>query len=113
MRSFYILNQRAATPPNSAAGKTRDEVLPRRTGYRERLRYRDMIWAFHSESQELLVGACTAACNGRMTWADARALGLPVWLNSIESLVLLFYPPVDIPMLIICIESSNRGDSEE
>ncbi|XP_006454653.1 hypothetical protein AGABI2DRAFT_198048 [Agaricus bisporus var. bisporus H97] len=82
MRSFYILNKRATTPVNPARG----EVLPRRTGYRERLRYRDMIWAFHSESQELLVGACTTACNGKMTWADARALGLPIWLNSIESL---------------------------
>jgi hypothetical protein len=51
-----------------------------------------MIWAFHSESQELLVGACVNACKGKMTWADARALGVPIWLNSIESLVRFFLP---------------------
>jgi hypothetical protein len=91
MRSFYILNQRATTPAKPASQNIKGEAFSRRAGYRERLRYRDMIWAFHSDSQELLVGACTTACNGKMTWADARALGLPVWLHSIESLV----PPSD------------------
>jgi RAVE protein 1 C terminal len=83
MRSFYILNQRASAPssPESNGG------IARRTGRRERLRYRDMIWAFHSESQGLLLAACTSACGGKMTWADARALGVFLWLNSLESMV--------------------------
>lgn len=59
------------------------------TGRRERLRYRDMIWAFHSESQDLLLNASIAACNGKAVWADARALGIAIWLNSVESLVSL------------------------
>ncbi|KXN83882.1 Regulator of V-ATPase in vacuolar membrane protein 1 [Leucoagaricus sp. SymC.cos] len=89
MRSFYILNQRATSPasPSSPPSQTTSTgAVPRSTGFRERLRYRDMIWAFHSESQELLVGACVNACKGKMTWSDARALGIPVWLHSIESL---------------------------
>ncbi|KAE9408257.1 WD repeat-containing protein [Gymnopus androsaceus JB14] len=82
MRSFYILNFRASTPASPESSGT----IPRDTGRRERLRYRDMIWAFHSESQDLLLGASSAACNGKMCWSDARALGISIWLNSVESL---------------------------
>lgn len=85
MRSFYILNHRASAPGTPAS----NGVVARATGRRERLRYRDIVWAFHSESQELLLGACTSACNGKMCWSDARALGVSIWLNSGESMVSL------------------------
>lgn len=49
-----------------------------------------MVWAFHSESQGLLLSTSTAACSGRMLWSDARALGVFIWLNSVESLVCPF-----------------------
>jgi len=84
MRSFYILNRRVKSDPNSPQS---NGVIPRKTGYRERLRYRDMIWAFHSQSQELLLDISTAACDGKICWPDARALGIFVWLNSVESMV--------------------------
>ncbi|RXW19520.1 hypothetical protein EST38_g6323 [Candolleomyces aberdarensis] len=76
MRSFYILNQRAS----------QKSTLPPRSAKRERLRYRDMIWAFHSESQDLLLNSSVAACGGKLTWSEARALGVPLWLNSTETL---------------------------
>ncbi|KAJ7706334.1 WD repeat-containing protein [Mycena rosella] len=82
MRSFYILNHRASAPGSPESHNT----IPRQTGRRERLRYRDMVWAFHSESQDLLLSASTAACNGKMCWSDARALGVSIWLNSIEAM---------------------------
>ncbi|KAF8898903.1 RAVE protein 1 C terminal-domain-containing protein [Infundibulicybe gibba] len=82
MRSFYILNHRASTP-NGLESK---EPIRPQTGRRERLRYRDMVWAFHSESQDLLLNASTNACSGKMHWSDARALGIGIWLNSVESL---------------------------
>ncbi|KAJ7492768.1 RAVE protein 1 C terminal-domain-containing protein [Mycena latifolia] len=82
MRSFYILNHRASAPGSPQSQNT----IPRQTGRRERLRYRDMIWAFHSESQDLLLSASTAACNGKMGWSDARALGVSIWLNSIDAM---------------------------
>ncbi|KAJ6574959.1 WD repeat-containing protein [Mycena capillaripes] len=82
MRSFYILNHRASAPGSPESQNT----IPRQTGRRERLRYRDMVWAFHSESQDLLLSASTAACNGKMCWADARALGVSIWLNSIDAM---------------------------
>ncbi|KAF8634403.1 hypothetical protein AX15_000855 [Amanita polypyramis BW_CC] len=82
MRSFYILNRRASAP----ASRGSNGVSPRRTGRQERLRYRDMVWAFHSESQGLLQNVITTACNGKMLWSDARALGIALWLNSTEDL---------------------------
>ncbi|KAJ7076559.1 RAVE protein 1 C terminal-domain-containing protein [Mycena belliarum] len=82
MRSFYILNRRASAPGSPESHNT----IPRQTGRRERLRYRDMVWAFHSESQDLLLSASTAACNGKMCWSDARALGVSIWLKSFEAM---------------------------
>ena len=83
MRSFYILNERASLPSTPASRG----VVSRRSGWRARLRFRDIIWAFHSETQGLLLSASLAACQGKMTWSDARALGVFLWLNSVESMV--------------------------
>ncbi|CDO73196.1 hypothetical protein BN946_scf185007.g251 [Trametes cinnabarina] len=84
MRSFYILNSRASEPntPSSAPNGT---AALRQLKRRERLRYRDMLWAFHSDSQELLLATSMTACGGKMCWADARALGVFTWLRSAES----------------------------
>lgn len=79
MRSFYILNQRAVSLNVTDKGQ-----IP--TG-RERIRYRDMVWAFHSQSQEILLAASTAACGGKMLWDDAKALGVYIWMESTDSLV--------------------------
>lgn len=86
MRTFYILNHRAT----SAAGSVDSGAgggIPRKTGWRERLRYRDMVWAFHSESQGLLLDVSTTACSGKMCWSDARSLGIFLWLTSAETVV--------------------------
>ncbi|KAJ3516450.1 hypothetical protein NLJ89_g1100 [Agrocybe chaxingu] len=82
MRSFYIINRRTSSTSDSMTNGT----APKQSARRERLRYRDMFWAFHSESQDLLLNASTAACDGKMTWSDARALGVALWLNSVDSL---------------------------
>ncbi|KAF9015532.1 RAVE protein 1 C terminal-domain-containing protein [Cyathus striatus] len=83
MRLFYILNQKAIS---KVSGPPIHGAVPRQGGRRERLRYRDMIWAFHSDSQDLLLNASTIACGDKMLWSDARALGVPIWLNTPESL---------------------------
>ncbi|KAI0307694.1 WD repeat-containing protein [Multifurca ochricompacta] len=82
MRSFYILNERASAPSSPESRG----AISRQTGWRARLRYRDIIWAFHSETQGLLLSASLAACQGKMTWNDARALGVFLWLTSVESM---------------------------
>ena len=84
MRVFYIFNRRLSIPNSPASNGALSGQLQKR----ERLRYRDIIWAFHSESQDLLLNASIAACDGgKMCWPDARALGVYIWLRSPEIMV--------------------------
>ncbi|KAI0348528.1 hypothetical protein BDW22DRAFT_1350758 [Trametopsis cervina] len=84
MRVFYIYNRRLSLPGSPASNHTTTSRTPRR---RERLRYRDMIWAFYSESQDLLLSTSVASCDdGKMCWPDARALGVYIWLRSQETM---------------------------
>jgi hypothetical protein len=99
LRSFAIIQGRKASsslPTRTATGKRRNGT----SSYEERnppsapvamarLRYRDNLWAFFSESQDILLTACHDACNGPMLWQDMRALGLALWLKSSETLVSL------------------------
>ncbi|KAG9100994.1 regulator of (H+)-ATPase in vacuolar membrane [Ceratobasidium sp. 370] len=83
VRSFYTLNKRLELSNKSLEI---NGASSGRTGKRDRLRYRDIVWAFHSESQQIMLGASTEACGGRMTWADAKALGVFLWTRSSEDL---------------------------
>ncbi|KDQ14428.1 hypothetical protein BOTBODRAFT_159267, partial [Botryobasidium botryosum FD-172 SS1] len=85
MRSFYIMNSRITAPSGSSSlssNLNNTTTLARR----ERIRYRDIVWAFHSESQEILLTASTTACGGRMMWNDAKSLGVFLWMNSTEAI---------------------------
>ncbi|KAI0695128.1 RAVE protein 1 C terminal-domain-containing protein [Cytidiella melzeri] len=84
MRVFYIHNRKLSSPSSPASSGTTKSQLPQR---RERLRYRDMVWAFHSESQDILLSTSIAACEGgKMCWPDARALGVYIWLHSQQTM---------------------------
>ncbi|KAK9763886.1 regulator of (H+)-ATPase in vacuolar membrane [Basidiobolus ranarum] len=50
-----------------------------------KLSYRDMMWALHSESQDLLIEFCTESCDGKLLWSDARSYGFSLWINSEET----------------------------
>lgn len=87
MRIFYNNNRRLSLP-NTPASHGAKTLLAQR---RQRLRYRDMVWAFHSESQDLLLSASVDACDGgKMTWPDARAVGVFLWLRSVDTMVRIF-----------------------
>ncbi|KAF8323322.1 hypothetical protein DL93DRAFT_2050227 [Clavulina sp. PMI_390] len=82
IRSFYLINS-----GQSAPGKDAPSLSSAIAGAgRERLRYRDIVWAFFSESQEILLAASAEACGGKMSWKDARALGVFLWLQSNDSI---------------------------
>lgn len=51
------------------------------------LHFRDVVWAFHSQTQEILLQASIDAYNGKMTWQESRSLGIFQWLRSPELLV--------------------------
>ncbi|CAI2173797.1 12342_t:CDS:10 [Funneliformis geosporum] len=49
------------------------------------LNYRDMNWALHSDSQDLLIEYSIQASGGKFLWEDARIHGIFLWLRSNES----------------------------
>ncbi|GAA6017280.1 hypothetical protein JCM10207_003677 [Rhodosporidiobolus poonsookiae] len=81
LRSFYIYHPPSTPPALDATPATLNG--PRQ---RQRLKYRDMVWAFHSESQDLLLEEGTKACGGKLTWTRAKTLGVGMWLKSHEAL---------------------------
>ena len=88
MRSFFIYNA-VTRPPNGAA--TVSAAVPDTP----RLKYRDMVWAFHSESQDLLLDESVKACEGgKLTWANAKALGVFMWITRPDVLVRYFTSPL-------------------
>lgn len=83
MRSFFIYN----------ANSLRPFTTPTATASLPRLKYRDVVWAFHSESQDLLLDASVKACPDRLTWENAKALGIFFWIKAPDVLVRPVLPP--------------------
>ncbi|KAI8144673.1 RAVE protein 1 C terminal-domain-containing protein [Fennellomyces sp. T-0311] len=50
----------------------------------DHLQPRDMAWALHSQSQDLLLERCLRLCGGKLLWNDARSLGIFMWLQKSE-----------------------------
>lgn len=49
--------------------------------------WREIIWAFHSRSQDILVDLVSRHFNGKMMWQHAKESGLFMWLSDISALV--------------------------
>lgn len=49
--------------------------------------WREIVWAFHSGSQDILVDLVSRHYNGKMLWKHAKECGLFVWLTDITALV--------------------------
>ncbi|KAI4734859.1 hypothetical protein E4T50_14619 [Aureobasidium sp. EXF-12298] len=52
--------------------------------------WREMLWAYHSTSQDILVDLVTRQNKGQMTWPHARDTGVFVWLTDREALLQQF-----------------------
>ena len=64
-----------------------------KTGRTPRLSFRNIVWASHSESQEVMLTAATECCqDGKMGWEDAKRLGVFLWLRSAETVVSFRHP---------------------
>lgn len=54
---------------------------------RARISFRNIVWASHSESHQVLLQAATASCdNHKMMWEDAKRLGVFLWMRSQEQI---------------------------
>ncbi|KFH65977.1 hypothetical protein MVEG_08079 [Podila verticillata NRRL 6337] len=51
------------------------------------LSYRDIVWAYHSESQDLLLDFCSTSLKNPMTWPEAKSLGIFLWMRKKETMV--------------------------
>jgi RAVE protein 1 C terminal len=49
--------------------------------------WREITWAFHSKSQDILVDLVTRHYNGRLLWQNARESGMFMWMTDITALV--------------------------
>ena len=49
--------------------------------------WREIIWAFHSDSQGILVDLVSRHFHGRMLWEDVRECGMFMWMTDLTALV--------------------------
>ncbi|KAJ5904487.1 hypothetical protein N7504_006870 [Penicillium tannophilum] len=53
---------------------------------KDRVSWREIVWAFHSGSQDILTDLVSRQFNGKLTWKAARESGLFMWLSDLTSL---------------------------
>lgn len=87
IRMFANQNRRAGTSgTQTPASGTVTPGGPVPT--RSRLSFRNIVWAMHSESQDVLLSAATECCRDhKMLWPDAKRFGVLLWLRSRETIV--------------------------
>jgi hypothetical protein len=51
--------------------------------------WREIVWAFHSTSQDILVDLVSRHYNGRMQWHHAKESGMFMWLTDTNAIVSL------------------------
>jgi len=52
------------------------------TSQNAQLNFRDITWAYYSESQDVLINFCKSSCGEKLLWKDFRALGLSFWIKN-------------------------------
>ncbi|KAL8927727.1 MAG: hypothetical protein Q9208_002142 [Pyrenodesmia sp. 3 TL-2023] len=59
------------------------QIPPNRAG----ISYREIVWAYHSTSQDILVDLISRQFQGRMLWEHARECGMFLWMTDLTALV--------------------------
>lgn len=54
---------------------------------RPAISYRETVWAYHSDSQDILVDLVSRQFQGRMLWEQARECGMFLWMTDLSALV--------------------------
>ena len=49
--------------------------------------WREIVWAFHSESQDILTDLVSRQFGGKLSWKAARESGIFMWLSDLKTLV--------------------------
>lgn len=71
----------------------RQHMLRKSQGLPERITipWREIVWAFHSDSQDILADLVTRQFNGKMLWEHARESGIFMWMTDLSALVCLVF----------------------
>lgn len=65
-------------------------------GQKAPLSWREIVWAFHSGSQDILLDLVSRHFNGKMMWQHAKQCGVFMWMSDINALVSC-PAPIDSP----------------
>lgn len=66
--------------------------------------WREIVWAYHSASQDILVDRVSRQFNGRVLWEHARESGMFMWMTDLTALVSI--------LAIAVIQQTEPGHSE-
>lgn len=55
--------------------------------HRADITYREITWAYHSASQDILIDLVSRQFQGRMLWEHAKECGLFMWMSDLNALV--------------------------
>jgi hypothetical protein len=69
------------------------------------LSWREINWAYHSNSQDILIDMVSHQFHGRMLWEDARESGIFMWISDAQTLVI---NPLSSFMPACLFQSSER-----
>lgn len=88
IRQFANRDRIVATPGTGTPEKPRDLDLPNMPLPKAKISFRNIVWATHRESDQVLLQSATASCeNNKMTIDDAKRLGVFLWLRSQDDIV--------------------------
>lgn len=73
----------------------RQHMLRRSQGVANKnmLSWREIVWAFHSGSQDILTDLVSRQFSGKLTWKAARESGMFMWLSDLTALVSALFKP--------------------
>ena len=54
---------------------------------RVNITWREIAWAYHSGSQDILVDLVSRQFQGKMLWSNARESGMFMWISDLSALV--------------------------
>ena len=72
--------------------------------------WREVIWAYHSGSQDILVDLVSRQFQGRMLWEHARESGMFMWMTDLSALVSSGCEERNLfPLSIHCSEPNSKS----
>lgn len=70
--------------------------------------WREIVWAFHSESQDILLDLVGRHFNGKMMWQHAKECGVFMWMTDLNALVGIVYQD---SVLVLTMDSALNSKS--